>query len=438
MNLTIYNFTWRFLEKFILNYLKLRIKKGKENKHRIRERFGLSMKNRNNGHLVWLHGSSVGESIAAIALAKSMLKNGYNSDSESLFLITTNTTSSEKVVKSYIKEGLPAIHQFHPFDHPKFVKRFLNHWRPDMAVFMESDFWPNLIYETSQRKIPTILASSQMSKKSSRFWRGLGFFLAKTVFSNVDLVLAVDPNQAELFKKLGAKNIKSLTSLKSIAEKPVINVNYVKQLKSKIRDKNIFLASCTHPGEEEILIDLAKFFRKKGQNNVIIIIVPRHIDRSNSIEKMVRNAGFDIKCRSKKEFPQKNDYFYLADTMGEMGSLIEVSNLVFVAGSMVNKIGGHNPAEAANFGKAIIMGPFTEKCNAQINDLVASGGGIKINNEKNYKINFLNIVSELINQPHRLNDMGKNALEAVGYAQMRADEASEYLLSYFEKIKNDQ
>ena len=145
----------------------------------------------------------------------------------------------------------------------------------------------------------------------------------------------------------------------------------------------------------------------------------------------IKNAGYDIRCRSKNELPSKSDYFYLADTMGEMGSLIEISNLVFVAGSMVKKIGGHNPAEAANFGKAVVMGPYTEKCNAQINDLVASGGGIKIEKNKNYKKNFIKLVSDLINEPLRLEDMGKNALEASGYAQTRADEASEHLLSIF-------
>ena len=175
-----------------------------------------------------------------------MLKNGFKKVNNSSFLITTNTISSAKFVENAIQQGLPAIHQFHPFDYIQFVERFLSYWKPDMAVFLESDFWPNLIHKTTEKKIPTILASSQMSKKSSRFWRGFGKMLAKKIFNNVDLVLAVDPQQAELFKKLGAKNIKSLTSLKSIAEKPPIDVKYVKQLKKNLVNKNILLASSTH------------------------------------------------------------------------------------------------------------------------------------------------------------------------------------------------
>ena len=430
MTLFLYNFLWQVLKNFVPTYLKYRIRKGKEEENRTHERYGVPIRKRDNGNLIWLHGSSVGESVAALALAKSMLKIGFNKKNLK-FLITTNTVTSAKFVKDKIQTGFPGIHQYHPFDHPSYVNKFLSHWKPDMAIFLESDFWPNLIYLTTLKKIPTILASSQMSKKSSRFWRGIGNLLGKKIFKNVELVLAVDPHQAELFKKLGAKNIKSLTSLKSIAEKPPIDINYINQIKEKIKNKKILLAASTHPGEEEILIQLANSFRQKAIHTILIIIVPRHIKRSQSIQNLVKNAGYDIKCRSKQELPDKSDYFYLADTMGEMGSLIEISNLVFVAGSMVEKIGGHNPAEAANFGKAVIMGPYTEKCTAQINDLVWSGGGIKIQLNSKYKNNFVNSVHQLLNEPLRMEDMGKNALEASGYAQLRADEAGEYLMSIF-------
>jgi len=430
MTLFLYNFLWQVLKNFVPTYLKYRVRKGKEEENRIHERYGVPIRKRDNGNLIWLHGSSVGESVAALALAKSMLKIGFNKKNLK-FLITTNTVTSAKFVKDKIETGFPGIHQYHPFDHPSYVNKFLSHWKPDMAIFLESDFWPNLIYLTTLKKIPTILASSQMSKKSSRFWRGIGNLLGKKIFKNVELILAVDPHQAELFKKLGAKNIKSLTSLKSIAEKPPIDINYINQIKEKIKNKKILLAASTHPGEEEILIQLANLLRQKAIHDILIIIVPRHIKRSQSIQNLVKNAGYDIKCRSKQELPDKSDYFYLADTMGEMGSLIEISNLVFVAGSMVKKIGGHNPAEAANFGKAVIMGPYTEKCTAQINDLVWSGGGIKIQLNSKYKKNFVNSVHQLLNEPLRMEDMGKNALEASGYAQLRADEAGEYLMSIF-------
>ena len=140
-----------------------------------------------------------------------------------------------------------------------------------MAVFMESDFWPNLIYLTADSNIPTILASSQMSDKSARFWTGLGYFLAKKIFGKVDYVLAVDPKQEALFKKLGAKSVKSLTSLKSIAEKPPVNENYVVQLKKNVIRKKILLAASTHPGEEELMIKLADLLRKKSHDNICLL-----------------------------------------------------------------------------------------------------------------------------------------------------------------------
>ena len=163
--------------------------------------------------------------------------------------------SAAKLIKDKIKKGLPAIHQYHPYDHPKFVLRFLKYWQPSMAVFLESDFWPNLIYLTTKTKIPEI-KFFQLSIVYAT-WSGLGIFLAKKIFSNVTQVLAVDPKQANLFKKLGAKNIKSLTSLKSIAEKPAINQNYIYNLKKNLFKKKILLAASTHQGEEELMIKLA-------------------------------------------------------------------------------------------------------------------------------------------------------------------------------------
>ena len=427
MSLSTYNFIWKFLEFILPSYLEKRKNNGKEDIHRIHERYGISKKNRPSGTLVWLHASSVGESVAALALANSMRKNGYGNKDNEYFLLTTNTLSAAKLIKDKIKKGLPAIHQYHPYDHPKFVSKFLNHWQPNLAVFLESDFWPNLIYLTTKTKIPTILASSQMSEKSARFWSGIGIFLAKKIFGNVNQVLAVDPKQADLFKRLGAKNIKSLTSLKSIAEKPIINQNYIHNIKKNLVKKKILLAASTHPGEEELMIKLANLLRQNAEDKILIIIAPRHIKRSLAIQNLVKSAGFDIKCRSKGEFPSKTDQFYLSDTMGEMGSLIEVADLVYVAGSMV-PVGGHSPSEASQFGKPVIMGPHSEKCNAQIKDLVWSGGAIQIKKKPEMNENFINKIVELLNHPELLEDMGENSLIASGYAEQRADEASLHLL----------
>ena len=131
-------------------------KNGKEDGQRINERYGVSRKKRPNGTIIWLHGTSVGESVAALALANSMKKNGYGKNNSEFFLLTTNTLSAAKLIKDKIKKGLPAIHQYHPYDHPKFVAKFIKYWKPDMAVFLESDFWPNLIYLTARSNVPTV------------------------------------------------------------------------------------------------------------------------------------------------------------------------------------------------------------------------------------------------------------------------------------------
>ena len=434
MSLITYNFLWGIIKYFLPNYLARRQKKGKEDSKRINERFGVSRKERPEGTIIWLHGTSVGESVAALALANSMKQNGYGNNNNEFFLLTTNTLSAAKLIKDKIKKGLPAIHQYHPYDHPKFVTKFLDHWKPNMAVFLESDFWPNLIYMTAKSNVPTILASSQMSNRSARFWTGLGYFLARKIFSQVTDVLAVDPKQELLFKKLGAPNVKSLTSLKSIAEKPTIDKNYIRSLKKHLTRKKVLLAASTHPGEEELMIKLADLLRKQAYDDILIIIAPRHIKRSSIIQNRIKAAGFDIKSRSKGEFPYKNDTFYLSDTMGEMGSLMEVADLVYVAGSMV-PVGGHSPAEASQFGKPVIMGPHTEKCDAQIKDLVWSGGAVQIEKSPDMTKYFLNTTIELLSNKERLEDMGRNSLIASGYAQQRADEASIYLLDILNKNK---
>jgi 3-deoxy-D-manno-octulosonic-acid transferase len=183
------------------------------------------------------------------------------------------------------------------------------------------------------------------------------------------------------------------------------------------------------------MIKLANLLRQNAEDKILIIIAPRHIKRSLAIQNLVKSAGFDIKSRSKGEFPSKTDQFYLSDTMGEMGSLIEVADLVYVAGSMV-PVGGHSPSEASQFGKPVVMGPHSEKCNAQIKDLVLSGGAIQIEKNLDMNVNFINQIIELLNHPERLEDMGKNSLIASGYAQQRADEASLYLLDFLKKNPN--
>ena len=169
MTLLLYNLIWKLLKGFVPNYLNYRVNRGKEEKNRILERYGISPKKRNSKKIIWLHGSSVGESVAAIALANSMLKNDSSLKIDTKFLITTNTVTSAKYVNNKIKQGFPGIHQYHPYDYHEFVKKFLIKWKPDMAIFLESDFWPNLIYLASVNKIPTILASSQMSKNQQGF-----------------------------------------------------------------------------------------------------------------------------------------------------------------------------------------------------------------------------------------------------------------------------
>ena len=210
-----------------------------------------------------------------------------------------------------------------------------------MAVFLESDFWPNLIYLTARSNVPTVLASSQMSQKSARFWTGLGYFLAKKIFSQVTQVLAVDPKQELLFKKLGAPHVKSLTSLKSIAEKPPVNENYIRNLK-KYLIKKVLLAASTHP-VKELMIN-TDLLRKQAHDDILIIIAPRHIKEVLLFKIELKLQGLILNLEVREFLIEM--IFYLSDTMGEMGSLIEVADLVYVR--VMVPVGGHSPSEASN------------------------------------------------------------------------------------------
>ena len=240
MTLTTYNFLWGIIKYFLPNYLARRKKNSKEDGHRINERYGVSRKKRPNGTIVWLHGTSVGESVAALALANSMKKNGYGDNNTEFFLLTTNTLSAAKLIKDKIKKDYQQSTNITPMTIQNLLLNLLSIGNLTWRVF-ESDFWPNLIYLTARSNVPTVLASSQMSQKSARFWTGLGYFLAKKIFSQVTQVLAVDPKQELLFKKLGAPHVKSLTSLKSIAEKPPVDENYIRNLKKYLIKKRYYL-----------------------------------------------------------------------------------------------------------------------------------------------------------------------------------------------------
>jgi 3-deoxy-D-manno-octulosonic-acid transferase len=359
----LYNFGWWLLRPFLPVILRCRVAAGKEIAVRLPERYG--QKNDQDPikpGALWLHAVSVGETVAAIGLVQRLAAH----DQTAHFLITTNTVTAAALVEQH-RHFLPDVtlsHRFQPLDHPTFVDQFLYQYQPKMAVFMESDFWPNLICRTAKADIPVIFASAQMSDAAFRRWRGRQAF-ARRIFATPKMVLAVSQSQADQFNALGTARDK-LVVLGSLKTGAVMQPDKAlcKILKTAIGSRKVFLAASTHEGEDNSIIEAA---RRLG-SGWLTIIAPRHPTRGAAIAAAVDNAP----QASKNKLPDKHNPVFIMDQLGKMGSLLSLADVVFLGASLVPK-GGHNPLEPAAFGLPIITGPHIFKNNAEFDGLRAAG-----------------------------------------------------------------
>ena len=334
-----------FLSPFIIAY---RILKKKEHFIRFKEKLSFYQKKRVEGKLIWLHGSSVGEILSAIPLIEKLEKKKTIKQ----ILLTSNTLSSSKVIeKLRLKK---TIHQFFPLDVNFVTKKFLSYWKPSLAIFLESEIWPNMILNIKNNKIPLILLNARITKKSFKNWKKIINF-SKFIFKKFDLSLVQNDETKNYLKTLGAKNIKKIGNLKfsqrNIKTSDKINKNQRIFFNSK---KIFFCAASTHPTEE---IFCAKIYKKllKNFNQGIIVIIPRHINRSENIKNKLEEMNFIVHQHSSKSRIKKNTNIYLVDTYGETESFLKLSKVVFLGGSLIPH-GGQNPLEAARLGCKILHG----------------------------------------------------------------------------------
>ena len=385
MLIILYNLFWQLLLPFIPFWIFLRRIKGLEDKKRISERFGVSKLIRPSGQLIWIHAASIGESVSGAALAKGFVECGYQGS----ILLTTGTVSSAKT----LLVNNEIIHQFHPYDYKKWVNRFLTHWKPNLAIMMESEIWPNLILCSRKLNIPLVMVSAQISNYSYKNWNKIKGDSTKKIFSSFNLILTTDNKQSKNFNALGASNIKNIGSLK-VAFPPIkANPDIVNKLKNASKSRKIILAASTHEGEESIMIESVNLLKKMGLN-CLLILAPRHIKRGVSIN--ITNK-LNAKLRSKNEFPTQYDSVWIADSFGEMPSLFEAADIVFIAGSLF-PLGGHNPSEPSHYRSKIIIGPYVSKCSEIVSEMISKKAIIQVPKCKNYpkeisKI-FLNLIKD--------------------------------------------
>ena len=334
------------LGPFARLFLLRRVRKGKEDRTRLGERRGESTRGRPAGHLVWLHGASVGEVISLLPLVEELTRQDVS------VIVTSGTVTSAQVLEHRLPPS--ALHQFIPLDLPHYVERFLKHWHPDLILFTESELWPNMLLEANRQKIPMMLVNARMSERSFRRWGRLGR-AARHLLSLFDICLAQTQADAERLLRLGAPRVSVTGNLKFDSSAPSAPATKLSALKALIGSRPVWLAASTHEGEDETILtthsNLAAYFP-----DLLTLIVPRHPERGKAIAALAARYGLRSSLRSAGLVPDSATDVYIADTIGELGLFFRLSPIVFMGGSLIPH-GGQNPIEPAKLGAALLHGP---------------------------------------------------------------------------------
>jgi 3-deoxy-D-manno-octulosonic-acid transferase len=397
-SLALYRAVTRAAQPFANRLIAYRARQGKEDPARAGERKGISERPRPEGLLVWLHGASVGETVSLLPVVSRLCEKSIN------VLLTSVTMTSAEILAHRLPPG--ALHQYAPFDTPLFMSRFLDHWRPDLTLFAESELWPNAIIEARHRGIPMGLLNARMSERSLRRWRRLPRTIA-ALTGCFDLCLAQSDVDTQRYRFLGAYSVATVGNLKYDAPAPPADQVELASLKGVTAGRPILLAASTHPGEEEILArahgELAARFR-----GLLTIIVPRHPQRGPEIAATVQATGLRLALRSRGLGPERDCDVYIADTVGELGLFYRLTPIVFMGKSLIPH-GGQNPIEPAKLGAAIFHGPHVQNFTEVYAALDAAGGARCVANRDALSDAF----AEMIIDPRALRDMARAAGAAV-------------------------
>lgn len=348
----------------VIAYLNARRRRGKEDAERFAERLGNPGRERPAGPLVWMHAASIGEATSVLALIERMIEERSGLE----ILLTTGTVTAARLLEPRLPRG--ARHQFVPADLPGAVARFLDYWRPDVAIWVESELWPNLVLMTHERHIPMLLLNGRLSAKSHANWsRWSG--LSRPMLGAFALCLAQDEAQEKRFRQLGAPTVASVGDLKSAAKTLPADTAALAALRQQMGDRPRWLAASTHAGEEEIAMAVHRRLAA-DHPGLLTIVAPRHPVRGDEIAAFAASQGLTVARRSQGDPITAATNLYLADTFGELGVFYSLAGIAFVGGSLIDK-GGHNPFEAARLDCAVLLGPYTANCSAMAEALTSAG-----------------------------------------------------------------
>lgn len=391
---TIYKLITIIIRPFLFLFFIYRLLKNKEEFGKYYERRGLSLKVKPDGKIIWIHAASVGETLSTLPLIKKLKE----LSPEINIVITTSTKTSKEII---IEKNMDRVfHQYVPWDNKNFCINFLNNWKPDIAVFLESEIWPNLLYETKRKKIPISLINARITNKTYRRW--LKF--PKTIsylLSFFSIIIAQDNLSKDKLQNLGAKNIFVYGNLKNDSEKLSYNAESFKKYNNYFEQKDIIVVASTHRGEESNIVNAFKSLIKELPD-LFLVLAPRHPDRRNEITSLLKKQGFSSEeylLRSEGKSLNDNIKIFILDTIGELGYFYEKSSVVVLGGAF-GEFGGHNPLEPARFNNAIFSGPNFFNFKDEYNQLL-NVGGVKIISD----ISDLHIIRE----KKDIKEMAKNS-----------------------------
>ena len=361
---SIYRAASSALTPLLRPYLKRRAVKGKEDPARLDERFGHADRPRPEGQLIWLHGASVGETLSALPLLRALLE--ANPDAHALF--TSGTVTSAGLLAQRLPKR--AFHQFMPLDQPAAIKRFLDHWKPNLALWIESELWPNTLEAIREAGIPAALVNARLSEKSFAQWkRARG--LSERMLSAFSLALAQTEETGQRLEALGARGVSVTGNLKAAAGPLPAAPDALAQLKEMIGQRPVFAAASTHPQEEEML---GRVYLKLKETwpDLLMVLAPRHPERGSEIAETLRGQGLAVSRRAARVRVMAETNVYLMDTIGELGLLYRTAPFAYVGGSLVAH-GGQNPLEAARLGLPVLHGPHVFNFRGEYDELGTAG-----------------------------------------------------------------
>ena len=380
----------------------VRFKKNKESIKSFSQKLSIPSKKRNNGNLVWFHGASVGELMSVIPLIQKLEKNIQIKN----ILVTTTTLSSYKVFKKF--KFKKTIHQFFPIDFYFITKKFLKYWKPSIAIFIDSEIWPCMFRELNNNGIRLFLLNARITKKSYKKWIKFKKF-GKKIFSYISKAYPQNIESHIFLKKLGVKNLKNLGNLKYTNLEKNSDLSEVLKYKKKFNNKLIFCAASTHEGEEEIIAK-SHFELKKKFKNILTIIIPRHTTRINKIKLQINKLNLNYVVHSNNQIINNDTDLYLVDTYGETKKFFQISDIVFMGGSLINH-GGQNPIEAARFGLKILHGPNVKNFNDIYKFFKQKKISYKVHTIRNIVDNVIKFIKNKKSNNKVINKYGEKILE---------------------------